>query len=282
VDFQAALVEQARRFRGRLGVAIRYLPDGPAYALRSSESFYPASVIKVPILVEVFAQAAEGRLDLDARISLTNQDRREGSGVLAALSDGLSLTVYDLAELMIVVSDNTAAGMLARLVGAANVNDRMRTLGLAGTRVGGWWDGDARNTEQSATTPDDMRRLFELLWRGELVSASASARMLAILGRQQFMGLARYLPVDDLSEAEGRRNSRVLIASKSGEVNGVRNDVGLITARTEMGSRSYIVSIFMNDVEDDRLWTAENPAMLAIGDISRLAYRHLLEDLLSG
>jgi beta-lactamase class A len=279
VDFPAGLEEQARRLPGRLGVAVRYLPNGPEYALRSAESFYPASVIKVPILAEVFAQAAEGHLDLDARIALTNQDRREGSGVPASLSGGLALTVADLAELMIVVSDNTATAMLVRLVCAGNVNARMRTLGLVGTRVGGWWEGDDRNTEQSATTPGDMLRLFELLWRGELVSLEASTRMLDMLGRQQFMGLARYLPVDDLSEAEGRRNSRVLIASKSGEVNGVRNDVGLITARTAKGSRAYIVSIFTNEVEDDRLWTAENPALLVIGEVSRLAYRHLLEDL---
>ena len=279
MDLQAALAALAARFPGRIGVALRYLPDGPEYALRADETFYPASVIKVPILAEVFAQAAEGTVDLGLRLVLGDHDRREGSGVLASLNSGLALTVGDLAELMIVVSDNTATAMLVRLVGAEAVNRRMRSLGLEHTTVAGSMAGDPASRDRSRTTPAEMLRLFELLWRGSLVSAEASARMLAILGRQQFMDLARYLPVDDLSEEEGRRNSPVLLASKSGAVNGVRNDVGLITARTAQGARSYILSVFTNEVEDGKLWTAENPAVLAIGEVSRLAYQHLIEDL---
>jgi beta-lactamase class A len=269
----------ATRISGRLGVAIRYLPDGPDYRLRANEAFYPASVIKVPILAEVFWQAAEGRLDLNSRLAVTDEDRREGSGILAALKPGITLTIQDLAELMIVVSDNTATAMLVRLVGAPAVNARMRSLGLEKTRVAGAMAGDRESRDRSETTPADMLRLFELLWNGTVADPEASTQMLGILSRQQFMDLARYLPVDDLSEEDGRRQSPVVLASKSGAVNGVRNDVGLITARTAKGPRQYIVSVFTNEVEDARLWTPENPAMLTVGEVSRLAYQHLLEDL---
>jgi len=279
LDLQAALTALAARASGRLGVAIRYLPDGPVYQLRADEAFYPASVIKVPILAEVFCQAAEGRLDLNHRVAVLDEDRREGSGILASLKPGLALTIGDLAELMIVISDNTATAALVRLVGAPAVNARMRDLGLARTRLAGAMAGDRESRDRSETTPADMLRLFELLWRGEIAGPEESARMLDILSRQQFMDLARYLPVDDLSEEDGRQQSAVLLASKSGAVNGVRNDVGLITARTAKGPRPYIVSVFTNEVEDGRLWTPENPAMLTVGEVSRLAYRHLLEDL---
>ena len=279
MDLQAALTALATRVSGRLGVAIRYLPDGPAYRLRADEAFYPASVIKVPILAEVFCQANEGRLDLNHRVAVTDEDRREGSGILASLKPGLTLTLWDLAELMIVVSDNTATAMLVRLVGAPAVNARMSDLGLARTRVAGAMAGDRASQDRSETTPADMLRLFELLWRGAIAGPEGSAQMLDILSRQQFMGLARYLPVDDLSEEDGRRQSPVLLASKSGAVNGVRNDVGLITAHTAKGPRPYIVSVCTNGVEDGRLWTPENPAALTVGEVSRLAYQHLLEDL---
>ena len=58
-------------------------------------------------------------------------------------------------------------------------------------------------------------------------------------------------------------------------MNGIRNDVGLITARFENGDRQYIVSVFTRDVRDEQLWTAENVAVRAIGEVSRLAYQHL-------
>lgn len=95
-------------------------------------------------LAEVFAQVAEGAVHLDTRITLGNADRREGSGVLAALDEGPALTVADLAELMIVVSDNTATALLLRVVGADRVNARMRALSLVGPRVGIGFAGRSR------------------------------------------------------------------------------------------------------------------------------------------
>ena len=293
-DLDTALAAVADRLPGTLGVAIRYLPDGPAFALNADQPFPTASVVKVPVLVEVFAQAAAGHLDLDRRILLRDEDRVGGSGVLQHLGPGLEPRVRDLAELMIGVSDNTATNMLIDLVGVDAVNDRLRSLGLERTTLAGklglsypLQDAPlapvvypaAPTNRGSVTTPDEMCRLFELLWRGEVVDRDASRAMIRILEHQIFMELARYLPLDDLTEEQGLVASAVRIASKSGSINGVRNDVGLLTARTPNGTRTYIVSAFTKDVQDGRLWTAENVALLAIGEVSRLAYRYLQDVL---
>lgn len=291
-DLADALAEVASRLDGILGVCIRYLPDGPAYALNADEMFPPASVIKVPILVETFAQADRGTIALAQRIPLRDTDRVGGSGVLQFLTPGLAPTVHDLAELMIAVSDNTATNMLIDLLGVDAINARMRALGLERTTLAGKLalsyavdgvppppcDPAQPTNRRSVTTPREMCRLVELLWRGEAVSAEASRRMLAILGHQNFMELVRYLPYDDRYTDEPVA-PHLTVASKSGSINGVRNDVALFTVATPEGSRAYIVSAFTRDVRDARLWTPENAGLLALGEVGYLAYRHLLDVL---
>lgn len=287
-SLRRGILQIAERLPGSLGAAIRYLPDGPYLEYRAEEVFPSASVIKLPVLVELYAQCAEGRLSLAQRTALRVEDCIEGSGVLRYLRPGLTPTLGDLAELMIIVSDNTATTMLIRQLGVEAVNTRMRDLGLTSTTLGGRLalgqkalpQGDKGGTVgRSETSPRDMCLLMELLWRGTVVSEEACRRMLATLEHQQFMDLARYLPLDDLSEEAGRKASPVLIASKSGQVDGVRNDVGLITARTPHGESQYIVCVFTRDVQDGRIWTAENVAARAVGEVSRLAYDYLLHSL---
>jgi propane monooxygenase coupling protein len=79
---------------------------------RSAEEQFPsASVIKLAILVELFAQAHEGRARLDETRTLREEEKVDGSGVLKELRAPLDLMLEDLARLMIVISDNTASNM---------------------------------------------------------------------------------------------------------------------------------------------------------------------------
>src|SRR5438270_13287206 len=96
---------------GTVAVAAHHLPSGARLAQLAEEVFPSASVIKVPILVELFARVAAGSEDLQARVRLREEDKVEGSGVLRELHAGAEFTVEDLARLMIVVSDNTATNL---------------------------------------------------------------------------------------------------------------------------------------------------------------------------
>src|SRR5690349_683139 len=80
---------------GDIAVAARHLTRGLQWERLASEVFPSASVIKVPILVELFARVAEGRDTLDARVILREEDRVDGSGVLRELHAGIELTVDD-------------------------------------------------------------------------------------------------------------------------------------------------------------------------------------------
>ena len=97
-----------------------------------------ASAFKVPVAVQMMTLIDEGRLSLEQMVSLTPQDLHPGSGKLTELlfHPGVSLSIENLMELMLVISDNTAADVMLREAGGpAAVTARMRTLGLPGIRV---------------------------------------------------------------------------------------------------------------------------------------------------
>jgi beta-lactamase class A len=118
-----------------VGVVVRHVESAQEVAHRADVPVPLASVVKVPVLVEVFHQVRAGSLALDERIELDSDVKALGSGVLSLVDDGLALTVRDLLTLMTVISDNTATDMLMRRIGLDAVTERMRHLGLDGIHV---------------------------------------------------------------------------------------------------------------------------------------------------
>ncbi len=94
-----------------------------------------ASTIKLAIMTECFAEAAEGKLKLSEPIKLRASEKVSGSGILQELSDDISLPLRDVVDLMIVLSDNTATNLILDRIGGNAVNGRMAALGLTQTRV---------------------------------------------------------------------------------------------------------------------------------------------------
>jgi len=125
----------AEGFDGRLGVAVKHLGTGEAASLNGDELFPTASVFKVPVIVELYRQVEAGAASLDEKVILREEDKVPGSGVLKELTPGLAVTLRDLVELMMIVSDNTATDLIVERVGMEKVNATLRRLGLERTRV---------------------------------------------------------------------------------------------------------------------------------------------------
>jgi beta-lactamase class A len=221
------------RFSGLLGLAARNLATGEDVLLNEHLLLPTASTIKVCILIEVYHQAHEGRLRLDERLTMTAADQVGGSGVLKTLNPGLTPTIYDLAMLMIIKSDNTATNMLTDRVGGVEaVNRRMlETYGLVHTHYHSRVDfekigDDVRRFAES--TPYELMRLMEFLARGEAVSPQASAEMLAIMGRQQYLDqFPRYLNYNPYAQDIGL-SQEITVHNKTGFFPGTGVDIGLV------------------------------------------------------
>ncbi|MFQ6070947.1 MAG: class A beta-lactamase [Candidatus Aminicenantales bacterium] len=132
IDRLKAQIEQiVRGLKGEIGVAVKHLETGEELSINGDTYFPMASVFKIPILVETMAQVKEGRFTLDDEISLKKNDLHFGSGILNDLdAPGITLSIHNLINLMMFISDNSATDILLEMVGPENVNRRLRSYGL--------------------------------------------------------------------------------------------------------------------------------------------------------
>lgn len=263
-DLPAAAKSAIRRFHGKVNLAAKNLKTGEVLEYGGQEKVQTASVIKVPIMVEVFAQAFEKRLDLREELVVTEENLVRGSGILQDLSPGLRLNVKDLVVLMITLSDNSATNMLMDRVGIGNVNERMRLYGLKNTVLYKKIFKPATEPlpeEQKrwglgVTTPWDMLVLLEKICRREILDPASCDAMIEILKKQRDRDqIPRYFV--------GPRWEKVSVANKTGALNQVRNDVGVVF--TPQGN--ILLSLFAQDSKDQR-WTADNEATLTLGRLA--------------
>jgi beta-lactamase class A len=221
------------RFDGKLWLYAKNLDTGNWFGLRHDEKVRTASTIKLPILCALFDLVAAGKVRWDEKLTLHDADKISGSGVLHELSDGTQLTVRDVAHVMIVVSDNTATNLILDRITADAVNDYLDRIGLKTTRSLRKVRGDGNDLKPPSgmskasllpenkpyglgvTTPREMVALLEMIERGKVVSPEASKEIIAILKRQQY------------KDGIGRRRGDE-VASKSGALDALRSDVGIV------------------------------------------------------
>jgi beta-lactamase class A len=217
-------------FKGNVWIYAKNLDNGKEYSLRGEEKVRTASTIKLPIMTEVFHQIDQGKIKWTDEFTLPNMSQASGAGILGEFSEGTKIDLKTATNLMIVISDNFATNLVLDKISSNNVNDFMKTLGLNNTlslrKIGGGGDSKAYDEPVNklfgigVSTPKNMAMLLEKLEKGEVVSKEASAQMIAILKRQQYTdGLGRNLL------------DTVPIASKSGALDRLRSDVGIVYTR---------------------------------------------------
>lgn len=240
---------------GRFGIAACHLSRGDTVLINEHEVFPSASVIKVPILVEIMCQRDEGRLSLDEVFTLRESEKVPGSGVLMDLHDGMQLTLRDLAVLMIIVSDNTATNMLIDRIGMDAVNERMRGLGLTSvTLARKMYDWEQQKLgNENLISAHEMMLLLRWIAEGRISSKSTSDEIIGIMARQQYRDKIPLLLPEDTR-----------VANKTGSITGVTHDVGVVY--TPDGP--YVLCALAGDVD-------EAPrAARTIAEVSRALYDH--------
>jgi beta-lactamase class A len=264
-SLRAPLQARIAKHRGVVGLSIVDLVTGDTLSIRGHEPFPTASIIKLPILVELFHQIKVGRIRWEDPLLLIAADQVGGSGVLRFMSTPHTLSVGDAATLMTMLSDNTATNLLIDKIGIRAVNTRMDSLGLRNTRLFAKVFGGARTTIDTAgtrryglgvTTANDLAQLLAALHRGQIISDSASKRMIDLL-KLQFVKdrIPRLLPPG------------TVVAHKTGEVDATKNDCGIVYAK----DHPYVFCALTTD-NADRRWVADNEALITVAELSRLVY----------
>lgn len=234
---KAEITRLAQVSGGRVGASAIHLESGRSVALNGAEMFPMASTFKVPIAVQLFDLIDAGKVTLDQMVEIKPEDLHPGSGILTDLFNkpGVVLSVRNLLELMLLISDNSATDILLRLAGGPEaVSARMRAMGLAGIRVDRPTLGmiralakpDFDASPEDSATPDDMARLLTIVYRrgGLLLDIMRRCRT----GDTRIKGL---LPAGTVVE------------HKTGTISRSANDAGIITLPGDAGHVALAVFV---------------------------------------
>lgn len=249
---------------GTVGLLIKDVNSGEVIEWAPEERFPAASVIKVPVLVEALGQVGEGAIRLDERVAITAGDKVGGFGILKELESVGDLSLLDLLTLMIIISDNTAANLCIERVGIDRVNASMVSIGLRGTVLQRkMMDMAARERGlDNFTTPSDMALLLECLVTRRVLTPELCDLALGILRRQQVRDRIPFLLPQGVS-----------VAHKTGELPGIRHDVGVIF--TDPGP--LVVAALTKDFKTPLAQgLAGGEAATLIAEVSRLAYDSIM------
>ena len=212
---------------------------GETFSFQENYIHPSASVIKIFLMAYAHQLILEGKLKEDQFISIHPDDLADSAGVLAYLSDVRKLSLRDLLELMIIVSDNSATNVLIRLLGMENVNTYLQDQGFTATRVRRrMMDFEARKQGlENTTSAREAGEILERIYRGQMVSIERDAAMLRTLSHQQDDSLIPFYLEEYINEHQ--------IAHKTGGLDGVVHDAALITG----GGHPFILCFMGSQVD---------------------------------
>lgn len=231
---------------------VKNLSTGEVCAYNEKHVVSSASLIKVPIMVEILRQVKAGKLSLNQRIIVEEKDKVPCS-ILTLLETGNSYSLKDMITLMIIQSDNTATNILIDMAGIENVNKLLRDIKLEDTILQRkMMDFNAKKEgKDNFTSAADMGKIYELIYKGLLVDESSSILMKDIMKNQLYNEMTRLYMPDD-----------VKVAHKTGELDGINHDCGIVY----LNNCNYVFSILT--------WGAEtnNISRRTVSEILRIIY----------
>lgn len=256
---QATITDIDHNLDGVLGVAILDLTDGKQILIHADDVFPQASSIKIAVLAELYHQSQQSAAGVSGKAKLTDlytmnaADLVADSDIMGGLTPGVTrVTNRDLATMMVAVSDNSATNVLIDRVGMENVNAMMSGLGLTHTRLRRKMMDVRAASEgrENISSPREMMTLLEQIYRGKVLTKDLTQDFFRMLSTHKESFIPRDLP-------DGQR-----IANKPGELEGVRNDSGIVFAQ----NRPYVICVMTTYLSRER--SGEE----AISKISAAAY----------
>jgi beta-lactamase class A len=244
-----------RRLDGYIGVAILDLTSGETIFYHADDVFPTASSIKIPVLAELYRQAEKGTLKLQDIYTVRAEDDVEDSAIFNGLVPGVTkLTLRDLAQMVVAVSDNAATNVLIDRVGMQNVNSLLQSLSLTKTKLQRKMMDlqAAKEGRENLATPREFMMLMEAIYRGRVLNKQSTEDFLKLLSTRKGSPFQRAL------------GEEVRVADKHGELDAVRCDFGVVYAT----NRPFVLSVMTTYLKDNR------EGEEAIEEIAQAAYHY--------
>ena len=252
-------------FNGEVGFYFLHLDKDIDFGINENKIFPSASLIKIPIMVQIFNRVENDNLNLDSLLfydsSLINY-KYKGDDSIARFKENETISINKLLTHMITFSDNHASLWLQIIAGGGTkINEILDKYNFTKTKV----NSRTLNREDQylqygwgQTTPKEMSKLMIEIKNGNIISKKSSDDMYRHLTRIYW---------DD--EALSQIPNHIQVASKQGAINKSRSEVVLVNSP----SGDYVFCIITNN-QFDESWSFENEGFVLIRNISRLLWNY--------
>jgi beta-lactamase class A len=247
---RAALLEILSAFCGDdpgRSVTFRgYQPALDSISVRGDVVRPAASVMKIPLFMTVYREAAKGNIDLARSVAVEDFTATRYVSILAAFDAGRKLSLREVSRLAVITSDNPLAVHLQSLVDFAGVNRLLEELGCAPQcrMAAGFSEGELgpRNRVNVLTTDACIR-----IWTALKHDPIYGDLMTALKSNLRNQRIPALLP------------DEVAVFHKTGSLNGVVNDAGIL-----QDDRVCFALAFLTDEQSDPLKTTNDIAACSL------------------
>lgn len=201
--------------------------NGTYVDIDANEPYPAASIIKIPVLIEMFREIESGKFSLNDTMILEDYYRAPGSGKLQYSQGGIAHSMDYLAKIMIENSDNSSTNMImSKMGGMPELNRAMQRWGLKTTHINNWLpDLDGTNI----TTARELAKMFYNIDSTNIVNSESKKHIADYLS---------HVKNNRLLQA-GLPHEAILL-HKTGDIGFMVGDAGIV--KTPNG-RKYIVVI---------------------------------------
>lgn len=191
------------KYQGTYGVLVK--SNSEIVKINVDEIFPSASLIKLFILLAI------NNSNLDNKIKIDKKDIVAGEGALGKLSGNLTLSVRDLATLMIILSDNMATNILIDYLSMDYINNIIRENGFKSTILQRKMLDfkAAKEGRENYTSPRDVYQVLKLLYKNSL-----------------FLNMLKNQHLNNKISLYLSENEDFIFAHKTGELKNIEHDAG--------------------------------------------------------
>jgi len=282
---------------GSVGVGSIHLESGRSFYYNKTIRYPMASTYKIPVAVQLLSHVEKGEIQLSDMIEIEKTDLHPGSGIISSLLDdpGVILSIHNLLEMMLLISDNSATDLcMEKAGGSSAVTQKMREIGITDIDINrptyvlianylgvksiqegkDYSDeeldeqieklsdeerkkaSDAFNQDPKDTaTPAAMAMLLKKIWDNEILSEENSCLLLDIMERCE----------TGESRIKGMLPEGTVVYHKTGTIGQTTNDVGIVELPGDAGN--IVVVVFIKEAEIDNEQSAK-----IIAEIGRTLY----------
>lgn len=278
VALENQVLQIVSQHHGSVALFAQQLNTGKQIAIDADKPVQTASTIKLAMLWTALRQIALGKAQWNEPIPLRTGETVGGSGILHFLDTPITLTLKDVATMMVIVSDNTATNLMIDRFTTQQVNENMTALGYKDTwfykkvfkPATGPMPADQPKFGLGKTTPRQIAAMMERIGRCDLnlpgqplldqAKADAACKVAIDMLRNQFYRdtIPRYLEsLDSTEQGSG-------IASKTGSLDATRSDVAIVAGK----AGPIVLAIYSYD-NADKSWSVDNEGEVTVAKIAK-------------